>query len=209
MDKCAQVSILYHMLQSALSHPHGAVVAKTIILNILPHETRLWAWLTEVVDIRVRNILLIGFVLFLLFAGFQTCAIMTAKIAVTTCFCPLFPPPPPLIPPRWTCDLHGHACKYCWLGVSMFQEGGYCPGTGNTSPCPMRPGALDTVVLDIRPPREYEHSGVGHLGKVGGWLGCCWSAGFWVSGAAKNPVKYWYLFLRLCFSPHSAVWCRI
>lgn len=39
-------------------------------------------------------------------------------------------------------------------------------GSGNTNPCPMRPGPLDTVALDIRPPQEFEESGVGHLGKV-------------------------------------------
>ncbi|CAB1101133.1 unnamed protein product [Ectocarpus sp. CCAP 1310/34] len=36
---------------------------------------------------------------------------------------------------------------------------------GNHSPCPMRPGALDTVALDIRPLHDYENSGTGHLGK--------------------------------------------
>lgn len=38
---------------------------------------------------------------------------------------------------------------------------------GSSSPCPMRPGPLDTVALDIRPSQEYTASGVGHLGKVG------------------------------------------
>lgn len=37
---------------------------------------------------------------------------------------------------------------------------------GNRSPCPMRPGAVDTVALDIRPLHDYENSGAGHLGKV-------------------------------------------
>ncbi|CAM9295298.1 unnamed protein product, partial [Ectocarpus sp. 13 AM-2016] len=36
---------------------------------------------------------------------------------------------------------------------------------GNRSPCPMRPGAVDTVALDIRPLHDYETSGTGHLGK--------------------------------------------
>ncbi|CAM9422410.1 unnamed protein product [Ascophyllum nodosum] len=38
-------------------------------------------------------------------------------------------------------------------------------GTGDCSPCPMRPGPVDTVALDIRPLYEYANSGVGHLGK--------------------------------------------
>lgn len=32
--------------------------------------------------------------------------------------------------------------------------------------CPMRPGKVDTVALDIRPLHDYEKSGVGHLSKV-------------------------------------------
>lgn len=39
-------------------------------------------------------------------------------------------------------------------------------GGGRHSPCPMRPGKVDTVALDIRPLHDYEKSGVGHLGKV-------------------------------------------
>lgn len=37
---------------------------------------------------------------------------------------------------------------------------------GKRSPCPMRPGAVDTVALDIRPLHDYESGGSGHLGKV-------------------------------------------
>lgn len=39
-------------------------------------------------------------------------------------------------------------------------------GRGDSSPCPMRPGPVDTVALDIRPLNEFENNGVGHLGKV-------------------------------------------
>lgn len=37
---------------------------------------------------------------------------------------------------------------------------------GVARPCSLQPGPLDTVVLDIRPIREYDDSGAGHLGKV-------------------------------------------
>ncbi len=39
-------------------------------------------------------------------------------------------------------------------------------GNRSSSPCPMRPGDVFTVALDIRPLEDYEKSGVGHLGKV-------------------------------------------
>ncbi|CAN0209893.1 unnamed protein product, partial [Hapterophycus canaliculatus] len=45
------------------------------------------------------------------------------------------------------------------------QEGEAGQGDGNRSPCPMRPGFVDTVALDIRPLHDYESSGAGHLGK--------------------------------------------
>ncbi|CAM9195457.1 unnamed protein product [Pylaiella littoralis] len=43
--------------------------------------------------------------------------------------------------------------------------GGGRKGGGSRSPCPMKPGQVDTVALDIRPLHDYESSGVGHLGK--------------------------------------------
>lgn len=48
-------------------------------------------------------------------------------------------------------------------GRRDLNEGG---GSHSHSPCPMRPGKVDTVALDIRPLHDYEKSGVGHLGKV-------------------------------------------
>lgn len=52
-------------------------------------------------------------------------------------------------------------------GSGLGMGGGSERGDGNRSPCPMRPGAVDTVALDIRPLHDYESSGAGHLGKVG------------------------------------------
>ncbi|CAM9835806.1 unnamed protein product, partial [Scytosiphon promiscuus] len=55
-----------------------------------------------------------------------------------------------------------------WRGGGEREEDGSSPprdGSRNRSPCPMRPGAVDTVALDIRPLHDYESSGVGHLGK--------------------------------------------
>ncbi|CBN74844.1 conserved unknown protein [Ectocarpus siliculosus] len=45
------------------------------------------------------------------------------------------------------------------------RDGKVAAADGNRSPCPMRPGAVDTVALDIRPLHDYENSGAGHLGK--------------------------------------------